>query len=216
MSIEMANSFGLEVVGLDLATGIEKAYARNTNPFVHFIQGSVLEPPLKDRAVDYVYCAGVLVALPDTRQGFEALPRCLKTGGRCVVWLYHPFEKHRQTHDYGKEILYDWIRANVTSRLPIKMQEMVYLAMIPPFLIKRSFGNLFRKAKDTRTWREKMQGFVDHFSPMYMNRHSEAEATQWFKENEFGEVTVSYTEQYGFAIRGDRLDRRVSNPVLDK
>ena len=36
---EMGDSFGMEVVGLDLSTGIEQAYRVNTNPFVHYVQG---------------------------------------------------------------------------------------------------------------------------------------------------------------------------------
>jgi uncharacterized protein YbaR (Trm112 family) len=65
LSMEMAKSFGMEVVALDLSFGIEKAYQFNKNPMVHFIQGSVLELPLK-KSFNYVYCAGVLVALPNT------------------------------------------------------------------------------------------------------------------------------------------------------
>ena len=56
----MAESFEMEVVALDLAFGIEQAYSHNVNPYIYFVQGSVLEPPLKDEAVDYLYCAGVL------------------------------------------------------------------------------------------------------------------------------------------------------------
>ena len=67
LSMEMAGSFGMEVVALDLAFGIEQAYEHNRNPFLYFVQGSVLSPPVRDSIFDYIYCAGVLIALLDTK-----------------------------------------------------------------------------------------------------------------------------------------------------
>ena len=213
LSTEMANSFGMEVVAMDLASGIEKAFTKNTNPLVHFVQGSVLEPPVKDAVADYVYCAGVLVALPDTRTGFDALARCVKPRGTYFIWLYHPIERHRATGDYTREQLYDWIRRNVTSHLPIRLQEAFYLSLLPFYFAKRTILNPFKKEKEERTWREKMQGFVDHFSPMYMNRHTENEAATWFQARNFKNVIVSYNEQYGFGIRGQRSSAEPLSPL---
>ena len=204
LSMEMANSFGMEVVGLDLASGVERAYAKNTNPFVYFIQGSVLEPPIRSETMDYVYCAGVLVTLPSSRTGFNALSRCVKVGGKYFIWLYHPLERHRNTGDYTREVLYDWIRRRVTSRLPIRLQELFYLSLLPFYFLKRAILNPSKTVKEKRTWREKMQGFVDHFSPMYMNRHTEEEAFAWYRDKGFAEVTTTYNEQYGFGVRGVR------------
>ncbi len=65
--------------------------------------------------------------------------------------------------------LYNWIRANFTSRWPISLQYALYLTMIIPFIIKRDLGNLFRAKRDDRTWRGEMQAFVDMFSPVYQN-----------------------------------------------
>ena len=204
LSIEVANSFGMEVVALDLATGIEKAYGRNKNPYVHFIQGSVLEPPVKDGAVDYVYCAGVLMHLPDAKSGFNTLTRCVRPGGGYAIWLYHPLEYHRRTGDYVREVVYNWIRSRITSRMPIWLQEAFYLSLLPLYFLKRGVGRLFNRGREDRTWREKMQGWVDHFSPMYMNRFTEEEAAHWYRARDFEQVTTAYTEQYGFAMRGVR------------
>ena len=44
LSMAMADSYGMEVVAVDLACGIERAYKHNTNPYVYFVQGSVLDP----------------------------------------------------------------------------------------------------------------------------------------------------------------------------
>lgn len=203
LSMEMAKSFGMEVIALDLAYGIEQAYAHNKNPFLYFIQGSVLTPPVRSSICDFIYCCGVLIALPDTREGLAALARCLKPGGRYFTWHYHPIDRVHHPKDLYKMRLYNWIRVNITSRLPIRLQYAVYLTMIIPFVIKRDICNLFRQKKDDRTWREKMQGFVDMFSPVYQNRHDESEVLRWHKEMGFVNETIPYQEAYGFSARGD-------------
>jgi len=206
LSIAMANDFGMEVLALDLATGIEKAYEYNTNPYVYFVQASVLEPPVRDNVADFVYCAGVLVALPDARDGFEVLPRCLRPGGRYITWFYHPVDRQHHPHDLHKMRLYCGIR-RITTRLPIRVQYFLYLLWTGAFLLKRRVSNLLTKTRDDRTWRERMQGFVDMFSPVYQHRHSEEEVLNWYKEIGFTCIEIGYREKYGFASRGDKPQR---------
>ena len=204
LSMEMANSLGMEVVAMDLAGGIEKAYGINTNPFVHYIQGSVLEPPFRAHTFDYVYCAGVLIHLPSTEQGFKSLPPLLSAGGRLFVWVYHPIGYHRRTGDYRQERRNDWIRRRITSRLPIRLQELLYLALLIPYFLKRTVLNRFRAKKEDRSWREKMQNYVDSLSPINAHRHTEQEVSHWYRQAGLEEVMVSYNDAYGFGIRGDR------------
>lgn len=104
--------------------------------------------------------------------------------------------------------LYNWIRVNITSRLPIRIQYGIYVVMVIPYVIKRTIMNLFSARKDDRTWREKMQGFVDMFSPLYQNRHTEEEAIGWYREAGFTNVAVGYQEEYGFCARGDSPNRQ--------
>ncbi|MFO1497472.1 MAG: methyltransferase domain-containing protein [Verrucomicrobiota bacterium] len=203
LSMEMANSFGMEVVGVDLATGIELAYARNTNPDVHFVQGSLLELPVRDRVMDCIYCAGVLIHLPDTARAFRLLPRVLRPGGRYFVWIYRTIESHELRIDRIKEAIYHRVRTRLTSRLPIRFQEWLYQALLLPFLLKQSIMRLFGSKQNVRTWREKMQNYIDTFSPTYVNRHTTQEVERWFEEAGFANVQLAYEERYGFAMRGD-------------
>lgn len=64
LSMEMANTYAMEVLALDLASGIEQAYQHNDNPYVYFVQGSVLNPPIREKSFDYLYCAGVWCTFP--------------------------------------------------------------------------------------------------------------------------------------------------------
>ena len=76
----MAESLGMEVLAFDLAYGIEQAYGFNKNPFVYFVQGSVSQPPVKGKAVDIVYCAGVLVHVQEPKPAFTILKSLVKPG----------------------------------------------------------------------------------------------------------------------------------------
>jgi ubiquinone/menaquinone biosynthesis C-methylase UbiE/uncharacterized protein YbaR (Trm112 family) len=203
LSVEMAKSLGLEVVAIDLAFGIEKAYQRNDSPFVHFIQGSVLELPVREQAFDFVYCAGVLVHLPDSYQGFKSIIRALKSGGRCFIWVYHPIDSAHHPNDLRQMLLYSWVRKNVMSRLPIRLQYALYLSLMPVFLAMQRLRAVFGADKNRRTLREKMQNLFDTFSPVYQNRHQEQEVTGWYSEQGFVNVAVAYQERYGFGVRGD-------------
>ncbi len=204
LSIEMAKSFGLEVAALDLAFGVEKAYDRNDSPFVHFIQGSVLELPFRQQSFDYVYCAGVLVALPDTRSGFVSITKPLKKGGRCFIWVYHPIDRIHYPKERVKLLVYDRIRKYLTSRLPIRFQYYLYLSLMPIFLIKREMEVLTGRTEDRRTYREKMQNMFDMFSPIYFNRHRAEECMEWCKAEGFSDVCEAYHEKHGFGVRGNR------------
>jgi SAM-dependent methyltransferase len=203
LSMEMAKTFGMEVFALDLAFGIENAYNHNDSPFVHFVQGSVLEPPFRPGVFDYLYCAGVLVACPDTHDGFLSIIKTLKRGGRCFIWLYHPIDREHHPNDLRKMLFYNWIRKNITSRLPIKLQYVLYLLLMPAFLMKQRIKMLLGTEKSPRTWREKMQSLFDMFSPLYQNRHEEDEALRWYSEEGFSNAAISYQELYGFGARGD-------------
>lgn len=208
LAIEMAKTFGMEVIALDLAFGIERAYEFNTSPFVHFVQGTVLAPPLRDQIFDYVYSAGVLVALPDTREGFHSIIRTLKPGGRCFIWVYHPIDTKYHPRDHRKLAIYNWIRVNIMSKLPIRLQRSIFLALIPPFMIRqwleRTLGIQNPDRASDFNWREKMQGFTDLFSPIYQNRHTYEEVLEWFEERKFSNVTISEKGPHGFGAYGDR------------
>jgi len=203
LSIEMARSFKMEVVAIDLSFGIEKAYENNDNPFVHLIQGSVLELPFKDKVFDFLYCAGVLVHLPDSRSGFQSIIPKIKQGGRCFIWVYHPIDDDYHPKDKNKILFYNWIRKNVTSPMPIRAQYYFYLCFIPFFIMKQHLEYMAGKKKEKYTWREKMQGLFDMFSPIYQNRHTHSEVIEWYKENGFANIKVSDIGPYGFGVFGD-------------
>jgi SAM-dependent methyltransferase len=202
LSADMARSLGLEVVAMDLAFGVEQAHRRHSISNLHFLQGSVLEPPV-GRRFDYVYCAGVLVAVPDPRGGFSAIVQALKPGGRCLIWMYHPMDARHHPGDHRKLRAYDWIRRRVTSRMPVGAQRWLYRALVPPFLVKQRVSGMLGRRDEGLTWHEKMQQLVDFFSPVYQHRFTEEEIARWFREEGFDNIEAVDRGPYGFGMRGD-------------
>jgi SAM-dependent methyltransferase/uncharacterized protein YbaR (Trm112 family) len=215
LSMALAEGYGMEVLAMDLAFGIEQAYMHNTHPFVYFVQGSVLEPPVRRRAVDFVYCAGVLVAIPDPLKGFKALLPALKPGGRYLIWMYHPIDKEHHPTDWPKMAIYNALRAGIVSRLPIRLQQALFLSAIPLYLLKREFGRRRRSRCTPVTWREKMQDLTDMFSPVYQHRFSGEEILAWYTDSGLVNSQVAYREAYGFAVRGDNALTVPANKPLE-
>ncbi len=64
--------FGLEVVALDLSTGLEKGYAFRQNYEAgkpdkgHFVKADLQNPPLAPASFDIIHSAGVLHHTPNT------------------------------------------------------------------------------------------------------------------------------------------------------
>jgi hypothetical protein len=163
--------------------------------------------------MDIVYCAGVLVALPDAKAGFGALVPLLKHEGRYFIWMYHPIDQRHHPHDKWKLKLYNWVRENITSPLPISVQHCLYVGVVPLYLAKKAFLYCIGGLKTPLTWREKVQALTDMFSPIYQHRFTEEEIVDWFLAKGFKNAETAYTERYGFGTRGDRLELSTRSPA---
>ena len=98
--------------------------------------------------------------------------------------------------------------------MPIKVQQTLYMTMIPLYFVKRVLNKLLGRSLNQMTWREKMQDLTDFFSVRYQHRFAEREIVEWFRELNCANVTVAYQEKHGFGVRGDCTmeSRRELNP----
>jgi len=91
----LAEKFGLQVVGIDLAPdfietartltrwcGMNKA---NQNTTIRFQQGSVLDLPFGNHCFDAVLCQHILMNIEDKARALEEFYRVLKPGGRLIL-----------------------------------------------------------------------------------------------------------------------------------
>ncbi len=100
-------ALGAEVIGLDIGRGpglVSRAHLQGVedDPRMHFVQGSVLEPPFKPGSFDLVFSDGVIHHTPDAAGAYAALARLVKPGGAFYVWVY-PKEGRLREAVFGSE-----------------------------------------------------------------------------------------------------------------
>ena len=86
---EIALSDGAEVIGVDLSSAVDAAYANlGGHPNFHCLQASVYELPLADAAFDFAYCIGVIQHTPDPERTVHCILPKVKPGGTVGLWIY--------------------------------------------------------------------------------------------------------------------------------
>jgi len=200
--IFLAAQFGArEVVGIDLSSAVEAAYA-NTHelPNVHVVQADIHNLPFA-RPFDLAYSIGVLHHLPVPKQGFLAMASHVEPGGRVVAWVYG------KEGNLWIEKLVDPVRKSVTSRLPRVVTRC--LVFCPALVLYVALKLLYRPAK-SRAWLKNMLPYSDYicsisdysFAENFWNvfdqlvaptafYHSREEIVDWFKTANLQGVTIS-------------------------
>lgn len=192
--------FGLEVIALDLSTGLEKGQAfRNVykagNPEkVHFVQADLQNPPLAHGSFDIIHSAGVLHHTPDTYTTFKELRPLLKPGGTFYIWLYK----------YEKIVtpIVNTMRA-VTTRIPAPVFAQIAALTSLPFIgfcwTVNKLG--IRKYSDLNR-REATLAVHDIFGAPYAHYHSFAEVSEWYTAAGFTEIWACNDDRRGFGVCG--------------
>lgn len=191
---------GVEVVAVDLSTGVDKGYAfRHRRPaahpeMVHFVQGDLQHPPLASGSFDIIHSAGVLQATSDTELAFRGLCPLLKPGGTFYVWVLK----------YERIVtpLVNGLRT-VTTRVPAHIFDRLAAVLAPAFL---AFCWLLNKLRIRRyasmTVREARLGLLDIFGAPYAHYHSYEEVSEWFGSQGFVESWLCNDDRRGFGICG--------------
>ncbi len=127
------------VVGIDLSDAVEAAYQNTRHlPNVHVIQADISNLPL-GKPFDLAYSIGVLHHLPAPKDGFLALAKHVKPGGRISLWVYGK-EGNRWI-----EKLVDPVRKHITSRLPQFATRAV--SFVPALILYAALKLLYRPAR---------------------------------------------------------------------
>jgi len=186
------SDFGMRVVAMDIIDlrRIKKEIKANSN--VHFIQGSVLEPPLKLGLFDFVFSSGVIHHTPDPKKAFRELIKLVKIGGKIYIWVYRKKK--------GPKDLIIYSISRITSRLPISFQNLIYSLFTMIFRTIEIFNR--KKIKKNRT--ERMVWFYDSLSPRYQSRHSLEEIFSWFKEEKISNIKLTNDGKHGYGVCGEK------------
>ncbi len=174
--LEAFRVLGAEVVGLDIGRGPELAspelaLAVRDEADVHFVQGSVLEPPFRPGSFDLVFSDGVIHHTPDAEAAYAALARLVKPGGALYVWVY-PREGALREAVFG-------LARSLTTRLPGALVRTLAFMLAPLTLAVRSYsGTRFGRA----TWGECAQVVHDWIAPPLQSHHTYEEVCGWGRE----------------------------------
>jgi SAM-dependent methyltransferase len=184
------------VVGLDLGVeSLEKAIAQFGDiPNLDYVQGNILEAPIKERTFDYGMSLGVLHHTPSTRQAFAAFRKLLKEESTLVIWIYPTYwEGPEWRMPYFAR---DFITFGQGYRMPTWFLKFIAHAIvlsfypIVQFFFWKSYNRIgadlpfFRVQDMTLAERYNAQVFYcfDTLLPRYQWRHPIAEVESWFVE----------------------------------
>jgi SAM-dependent methyltransferase len=203
--IFLAAKFGArEVVGVDLSDAVDSAFQNNrhlTN--VHVVQADIFRLPFKN-PFDLAYSIGVLHHLPDPKQGFLALAKHVRPGGRLAVWVYGK-EGNRWIEHFV-----DPFRIHFTSKLPKGITQAVSFAFAVPLYLalKLVYQPIERRPGMARyknwlpyadylcaisgyAFAENFWNVFDHLVAPTAFYHSRTEIEGWFSEARMMQIGIT-------------------------
>ncbi|HVR96726.1 MAG TPA: methyltransferase domain-containing protein [Thermoanaerobaculia bacterium] len=197
--------YGPEIVAMDLSRSIEGARRRlrekspHLSHRVHYVQGNVLELPLRPRSFDMVHSSGVLHHTPSTYRAFRSVSRAPKPGGKLYVQLY----RRRPTWIHAVNVS---LRA-VTTRLPMGLlYGLCYVATPVHAALSRLMHRLRGEASPPKaTARERAVQMFDNYSPPYQYRHTVPEIMELFRSEgyeDLKDVTLDNEARHMLAVLG--------------
>lgn len=203
---------GAIVVAVDLSPSVFRAQQHCPAPRVHYVQGNLFFPPLKQGVFDAIYSCGVFHHTPDTRRCFDALLPTLKQedGSRYFIWLY---SKRSPLFNMTVEPL-----MKLTRRMPSGLLGPVCRALAPPVEAGSRLLTMMRAAEYApRNLKDRTVQLHDLLVPQFVHYHSFDEARQWAQQGGFQSVTRTRYVEPGWEPNAE-LDKRRhrAGAALDK
>jgi SAM-dependent methyltransferase len=184
---EVAASQGAEVVGLDLTTAVDAAFANiGRRPNVHLLQADIFAMPFRAGSFDLAFSIGVLHHTPDTRAGFERVAATVKTGGGMAVYLYAR---------YGPANRFSDAIRRVTTRLPGSVMLALAATAVPLYYPYRlpALGKVLRLVCPISLhpdWRWRWLDTFDWYTPRYQWKTFYPDVFRWFRESGFDDILI--------------------------
>jgi 2-polyprenyl-3-methyl-5-hydroxy-6-metoxy-1,4-benzoquinol methylase len=198
-------SFGLEVVGLDLNDGLGRAYANRSKYIpqdlvdrVQYVQGNLVDPPLRPGSFDLVYSSGVIHHTPNSKLAFSRLQQMTVSGGRLYVWVYAKRSWPVRVFFAVGRNLKRWISLKAVLKV---CQILAPIHKLAAIVLSRLGLMQFR----ARTTREITLDLFDLFAPRYNHVHTETEVRGWFQEHGFDNIELAGVQKHGFGMHGDKV-----------
>jgi SAM-dependent methyltransferase/uncharacterized protein YbaR (Trm112 family) len=197
------SDLGLQVVGIDLNDGLGLAnctrakFSAKAKENVQYIQGNLLQPPLKMGVFDIVYSSGVIHHTPSSKRAFERLVSLTRKGGRLYIWVYGKRAfLVRMFFKFGR-----YLKNRISLRSLVNFCRL----LAPFYKVATETLNFLRIVEfRKRTTSEITLDLFDAFAPRFNHWHTETEVRLWFQEFGFKNINVSGRQKHGFGMYGDR------------
>jgi 2-polyprenyl-3-methyl-5-hydroxy-6-metoxy-1,4-benzoquinol methylase/uncharacterized protein YbaR (Trm112 family) len=208
--------YGVEIVAMDFSRSVERARqrlfdkGRPVSHRVHYLQGNVLELPLRRQSFDLVHSSGVLHHTPSTQRAFRSVAQAPRPGGKLYVQLY----RRRPAWIHAINVA---LRA-VTTRLPMGLLYRLCYVATPVHAGLSRLMHLLRgePAPPRATARERAVQMFDNYSPRYQYRHTVPEILELFRSagyEDLKDVTLENEARHMLAVLGTRsAEARVRVP----
>jgi 2-polyprenyl-3-methyl-5-hydroxy-6-metoxy-1,4-benzoquinol methylase/uncharacterized protein YbaR (Trm112 family) len=199
--------YGVEIVAMDFSRSVERARQRlfekslPVSHRVHYLQGNVLELPLRRQTFDLVHSSGVLHHTPSTERAFRSVAQAAKPGGKLYVQLY----RRRPAWIHLINVA---LRA-VTTRMPMGLLYRLCYAATPVHAALSRLMHALRgePAPPRATARERAVQMFDNYSPKYQYRHTVPEILELFRSAGYEnprDVTLENEARHMLAVLGTR------------
>lgn len=184
---EVVADKGGEVVGIDLTTAVDAAYASlGRREGVHLMQADIFAMPFRPGTFDLAYSIGVLHHTPDTRAAFERVAAAVKPGGGLAVYLYARYGPDHHVSDAIRKL---------TTRLPPRLMLALSAVAVPLYYPYRLPGvgkllSFLAPVSMHPDWRWRWLNTFDWYTPRYQWKLLYPEVFRWFRDNGFDDVEI--------------------------
>jgi SAM-dependent methyltransferase len=209
---EVLVTTGATVISCDLSSAVDANYRNNGGGENLLIaQASLLDLPIRARAMGKVICIGVLQHTPDPAQSFACLAECVKPGGELVIDVYAARLRSLLSWKY--------LLRPVTKRMDgerlYRLIERVTPVLFPlSNALYRLFGQFGLrmlpivhypelKLSPALSLRWAILDTFDMYSPAHDHPQTIATVRSWFERAGFGDIAVEYGPN-GIVGRGRR------------
>lgn len=190
----------VNLYSLDLSEGVYTTQRRIEGlKNVRLMRASILDIPLPDSSMDFVYSYGVLHHTADPERGFRELTRVARPGAPVVIYVYEDFEDNFIKR-WGV-VTETALRRHTLQMPPTRLMQccriaspLVYLGFTLPARVLRALG--FRRAANQIPWnfcpgpRGVADALYDRLGAPMQARYNAKQLRNWFTGS-FRDVSVS-------------------------
>ncbi|MBI2617095.1 class I SAM-dependent methyltransferase [Candidatus Gottesmanbacteria bacterium] len=184
-----------QVVAMDITSGVDtcasfcKKKKMKGRERIHFIQGSVENPPFRKNVFDIIYSNGVLHHTSSTKKSFNKLTPLVRKSGKFYIWLY---VKNKSLYNRTVYTINRMLRYALT---PFGSGGIYIFSYVWVFLMRlfHNFRNFLNRGDSfylNLNMREHRLIIYDQFAIKFDWHHTYQEVIKWFRDEKFDAYAI--------------------------